>query len=723
MWDAIKRILRKRQIYIGLLVILIATAMVLKLFNLQITNGNVLNYYANKGSYSVRTIEAERGKIYDRNGKLIAYNRTGYNVQVLESGTLTLAERDAMYHQLLQVLNKNGDSFENAMINYLTPEIEFGVLIDDATEKEELTRRNNWIMRWMGEAFFNMPQEDIDRMLQAKSAREIFEYFRTEMFQIDASYSDADAYAIMAIRYTLLTNGGLSTTTPQILATDISAATMAELETRHMEFPGISTVEVYFRQYNDAQTVSHVLGYVRAMSEQEYQTIYKDLGYASTEFVGKEGIEKAAEQYLHGTKGMKTVYVDKEGHEIGTVSSTAAIPGDDIYLTIDLDLQAAALKSMKNYVEVVKSKQDDKTNFGDCVGGAVVVMDVNSGEVLASVSYPDYDPSIFLASKYDEEAQQAITDLYADTEKSASLNRATMGLYAPGSVFKPIVALAGLENNVIRKNTVCTCNRSGVYANFKLTCLGNHGGLSVVPALVKSCNIFFYDISVEMGITAMDNYAKAFGLGELTGIEISEYQGARSNPETMADRELDLTHVWSAADTAQTSIGQLYCLFTPMQLARYAAALGNGGNLITPHLIGQVVSADGTVTKTETVSTKITGISQENMAIVKEGMIGVVSDSSASINAYFKQFDFDIAGKTGTPETGEEAFGKSSNGVFVCYAPAENPQVAVSVVLEHGVWGSNAAYIASEVLAAYFGLDSVGDVIYTPDGGTAEILP
>ncbi len=723
MWDTLKKILKKRQLYVSILVICIVTAMVLQLFNLQITNGDVLNYYANKGSYSVRTMEAQRGKIYDRNGKLIAYNRTGYNVQVLEYGNLTWAQRDAVYYDLLQILEKNGDNYDNALTNYLTPEIEFGVLIDDATDPEELELRQNWIMRYAGEKNFNMPQEDIDKLLQAQTAREIFAYFREEMFQIDESYSEADAYAIMAIRYTVLANGGLSTTTPQVIASDVSEATMAEIETRHLDFPGISTVEVYFRQYNNAQTVSHVLGYVRAMNEEEYQTIYKDLGYASNEIVGKEGIEKAAEQYLRGVKGSKTIYVDKNGRELGTVSSTSAIPGNDIYLTIDLDLQAAALESMKNYVEVVKSQKDDETNFGDCVGGAVVVMGVNSGEVLASVSYPDYDPNIFLASKYDTEAQQAIMDLYADLEKTPSLNRATMGLYAPGSVFKPVVALASLENNVLGKNTTCTCNRKGVYSNFTLTCLGNHGTLSVVPALVKSCNIFFYDTSVNLGITAMDSYAKAFGLGERTGIEIAEKEGQRSNPETMKKSELDLTHVWSDADTAQTSIGQLYARFTPMQLARYAAALGNGGNLITPHLIGQVVAADGTVTKTETVSTKIEGISQETMGVVKEGMIGVVSEESNSIYAYFRQFDFDIAGKTGTPETGEEVFKKSSNGVFVCYAPAENPQIAVSVVLEHGVWGANAAYIASEVLAAYFGLEDTENVIYAPDGGATEILP
>lgn len=721
MWDTLKKLLKKRQLYIGLLAIVLVVAMVLKLYNLQITNGDVLNYYANKGSYSVRTIEAQRGKIYDRNGKLIAYNRTGYNVQILESGNLTWEQRDAVYAKLLQILNKNGDTFENALTKYITPELTFGVLIDDDTDADELTLRKNWIQRWTG--MFGVSQEEVTQLQKTTTAKEIFDYFRQNMFKIDSSYSEAMAYDIMAIRYTLLNNGGLSTTAAQIIATDISEESMAEIENRHLEFPGISTVEVYFRQYNNAQTVSHVLGYVRAMSEQEYENIYKELGYTSNEIVGKEGIEKAAEKYLRGQKGSQTIYVDKNGGELGTVSSTAAIPGKDVYLTIDLDLQEAALNSMKNYVEVVKSKKDDVTNFGDCVGGAVVVMDIKSGEVLASVSYPDYDPNIFLASKYDEEAQQAITDLYADSEKSASLNRATMGLYAPGSVFKPIVALAALENKVINKNTICTCNRTGVYSNFKLTCLGHHGRLSVIPALVKSCNIFFYDVSVDLGITQMDQYAKAFGLGELTGIEIAEYAGTRSNPETMEDSELDLTHVWSDADTAQTSIGQLYSRFTPMQLARYAATFGNGGNLVTPHLIGQVVAADGTVIKTETVSTKIEGISSGNMQIVKEGMIGVVSDPSASINAYFKQFDFEVAGKTGTPETGEEAFGKSSNGVFVCYAPADNPQIAVSVVLEHGVWGSNAAYIASEVLEAYFSNDVATDEEYKTDGGTVGILP
>lgn len=719
MLEGIKKLLKNRYFYIGIIVAAITAAMLLKLVNLQIVNGSVLDYYASRGYYSVRTIEAQRGKIYDRNGKLIAYNRTGYNVQVVKnSENSDWAKRDQIYYNLLKIFEKNGDSIENLLKKYITPEIEFGVLIDDDDDPDELDMRKNWI-RYVIEDQFDIKYEDID---QLKTARDVFSYFRKELFEISEEYDETDAYNIMAIRFTILMNGGISNTTPQVIATDVSEETMSEIETRHLEFPGVSTKEVYFRQYNDPQTIAHILGYVRAMSEEEYEEIYKESGYSKNEIVGKEGIEKAAEKYLRGTKGSETIYIDKDGRELGEVSKTPAVAGEDIYLTIDLDLQEAAIKAMEKHIARIRSEKDDEKNFGDCVGGAIVVMDINSGDVLASVSYPDFDPNIFLAPSSDAEAQQAITDLYTDTEKSASLNRATQGLYAPGSVFKPIVAIAALEEGKITKDTTCYCNREGVYANFRLTCLGRHGNLDLIQAIVKSCNIYFYDVGVETGISVIDQYAKAFGLGENTGIEISEYQGARSNEETMRDKEIDLTHVWSAADTAQTSIGQLYCQFTPMQMARYAAALGNGGNLITPHLIQKRVAADGTVVETEKQSSKIEGLSEENLAIIKEGMIGVVGDTSSSIYSYFKDFGFDIAGKTGTPETGLESQNQSSNGTFICYAPADNPEIAVSVVLEHGVWGTNAAILASDVLAEYFGTNDSEDISYIIDYGETDII-
>ena len=720
MFEKLLKLIKGRYLYLGIIVFLIIAAITARLFYLQIVNGKVLDYYATRGSYSIRVIEAPRGNIYDKNGQLIAYNRTGYNLMIVKSSDIKENQRDEMYVRLLDVFEKNGDQIDNIFYKYITADLQFGTLIGDDSDKTKSDARKSWLnMVVIKLNKLNVNKTELDKL---NTSKDIFDYLRKNVFKIDEKYDEKTAYNIMVIKYDILLNiGSLSSTIPLKIATDISAATMMEIETRHLEFPGIYTDEVYFREYNDPETVSHVLGYVRAMSESDWNTLYKnDPNYSKNDIVGKEGIEYAAENELKGKKGTKTIYVDKNGREVGEISRQDAVPGNDIYLTIDTDLQKVALDSLIRNIDLTRSKKDDKTNFGDCVAGAVAVMDVKTGELLASVSYPDYDPDIFLAPGSDKAAQDAINALYTDTAKNASMNRVTQGLYAPGSAFKPVVALAALQNNKITPSTTFLCNKDWKYG---LHCLSYHGNLNVVQAITKSCNIFFYETGVKTGINLIDDYAKKFGLGEKTGIEISEYQGYRSNEQTMKLKEIDLTHHWTDADTAQTSIGQLYCQFTPVQMVRYAAGLGTKGNLVNPHLIKEIVSPAGNVTEAKIITTKIDGISDSYYNTVKTGMIGVISDEEASIRKYFEKFNFSIAAKTGTPETGEEAFGKSSNGVFVCYAPADDPKVAISVVLERGVWGSNAAPVASDILAKYFGIDEKASAGYTQDSSNVKIIP
>lgn len=742
MIDWIKKLVRSRQFYLSLMVFAVVFAMVLKLFNLQIVNGNALYQLATRGTYSYRTVEAPRGKIYDRNGKLIAFNRTGYNVQVFKNNDIDMKQRDKMYLQVLEVLARNGDTFENLFSRYITEEITFGTQIDGVAEdpkdaEQELQTRKDWLVKRIDDFLVDESKAQKEAE-QLETAREIFDYFRTELYKIDEAYSDAEAYKIMAIRYSIIISiGRLSNKTPFILAKDVSEETMSEIETRHAEFPGVSTEEVYFRQYNDPRTVAHILGYVRGMSEQEYKTEYtEDKGYSPNDLVGKGGIEKEAESILRGTKGLKTIYVDKDGREIGGESLTPPVSGDDIYLTIDLDLQKASIAAMQYWVEEVKKKKDNEKNFGDCVGGAVVVMNAKSGELLASVSYPDFDPNIFLAPSSNEAAQDAIRKLYdpQDNTLTPGVNRAIQGLYPPGSIFKPLVTIAALETGAINTHTHFFCKGSWEHQGTRLGCLGHHGNLAVVNALGVSCNVFFYEAAIQTKIDALDEYAKLFGLGEKTGLELKdqEYVGNRSNEETMRKKDPDLTHIWSDVDTAQTSIGQLYNQFTPVQLARYAAALGNGGNLINAHLIQKTVSAKGTTKETAVQSNKIDKVSATSYQVVQQGMLQMIDTASSTkkefdeLKAKYKAKygkELTIAGKTGTPETGEEKKGKSSHGTFIGYAPADNPEVAVAVVLERGVWGYNAAHIACDVLEEYFGLNEKTETDYTANSGTPGLVP
>ena len=805
MIEELKKIIKSRQFFLNILVLIITTVILLKLFNLQIVNGRVLDYYASRGSYGMRTIEAPRGKIYDRNGKLIAYNRTGYNVMVIRTGNIKEKDRPELYHELLKIFEKNGDTIDNLLSVYLTEDIEFTDLIKDETDEAAVKLKETWITKLINTVYTkNLSEEELKEL---GTPRKIFDYLRYKIMGINESYSDKEAYYIAAIMYTIVWNGNISITEPKKIATDVSQETMVEIEARHLELPGVYTEEIYFRQYNDPQLIAQLLGYVRAMSGEEYANLYSNKKvygegfagnniealiegkkvitqidgdgkwnvdipegttlkdgdiiktterttggkvissgnivfktYSPNDIVGKSGIEKAAERTLKGEKGSKIIYVDKNGREIEEVYKKEAKAGDDVYLTIDLDLQKAARDSIIRNIEKVKEAKDyveggteeqnkNARNFGDCVAGAVVAMEIETGELLASVSYPDFNPNIFLAPSSDKLAQQAIEALYSEmkdgkkNEETPSVNRVTQGLYAPGSVFKPIVALAALQEQKITKNTTYDCQRTW---NYKLTCLAYHNHLSIVPSISKSCNVFFYEAGVALGINTIDKYAEWFGLGIKSGIEIPELLGKRSNQETMKEKEIDLQHVWSDADTAQTSIGQLYCQFTPVQLVRYTAALGTQGIMPLTHIIQKTVSYTGETKNTQPVQIQISGVSSTNYNIVKEGMIGVTDSADASIRPYFKKF-FDVgitvAGKTGTPETGLEKLKKSSNGVFICYAPADNPKIAVAVVLEHGVWGSNAAPIAADVLAKYFGLEDEDEISYTVDIATPGVLP
>lgn len=680
-----KALVCNRFFYLCLAVTVGMSAVSVRLYQLQIVQGSQWLENASQSSLTTATLymDSPRGDIYDCNGVLLATTRTAYKVQMVYVER-EQAFRDAMYLELIQLFQKNGDSYQNTLSRYLTYPLAWG---SSAQEEEQQKRWLNTIV---------LRKSDRDRIHTPEDA---FAYLREEVLQIDPSYTEEEAYQIMIIRYQT-EQYGLSSLTPTVLATDVCEKTMEIIQSRHLDFPGVSTEEVYYREYVNSQAMSHVLGYVRAISPEEYQE-RKDEGYTSDDVLGKLGIEKAAEAYLRGQRGTKTVYLDQESGAVRVLSTQDSIPGNDVYLTLDADLQTVAMEALADAIETIRAGKNDVQNFGDANAGAVVVEDVKTGEILAMVSYPTYDNSIFVAPSTDKEAQQAITDLFQDPN-SASLNRTTQGLYPIGSTFKPVVALAGLEGGTLTPYQRIACTGSIVLGNQQHHCLGTHGELNLEAALRHSCNIYFQRAGIAAGIDAVDAWAQLFGLGEKTGVEISEYSGYRSNQTTMQLKESDITHIWSDSDTAQSAIGQLYTLFTPLQMSNYTAALANGGYRNTPYLIQSAISKDGTVLfATDPSSTKIP-VSADSLAAIRKGMVSM-ADNNGTAQKVFAAFPKGfVAAKTGTPETGLEAFGQSSHSVLICYAPADDPQIAVSVVIEHGVWGSNSLQVAGKILDSYF---------------------
>ncbi|WP_265443966.1 penicillin-binding protein 2 [Acetivibrio straminisolvens] len=670
---------------------LIFAVIVVQLANLQIINGEYYDEKSQTKLLAERDIIAPRGKIVDRNGIPIAVNRMGYAVKIAKT-SMTENEKSEMILKLISIFEKNGDSYEKNLSYYLTfNPIAFG----------PRNQSQDALQRWKKDMVVKP-----DDMKLLETPEDVFRYLRKK-FSVDEKYTDEEAYKIMTIKYDMLIKG-YTATNPLLVAKDVKVETVAQIEERSHEFPGVLIDIIPQRKYLDAGSVAHVLGYIGIISEDEYKK-YKENGYGMNDMIGKEGIEKTQESQLRGINGRKRVEVDTNGRLTAELSSEPAIPGNDVVLTIDMRLQKAAMKSLESNIERIKSKADYKKNFGDAFAGAAVAIDVNSGEVLAMASYPTYDPSVFLAGPQDKEAQKTISNLFSDEKNKPLFNRAIQGRYTPGSTYKPLSSIAGLETGVITpQNSYITDRGTHVIGGWTFKCMEyptyGHGKIDVIRALATSCNIYFHELGVKVGIDNIDAWAKNFGLGEYTGIELpGEQKGIRANKQTKKELRND---DWRPADTAQSAIGQFDNAFTPIQLANYVSTLANGGKRYKPHVVKEIRKYDGsTVLKGEPEYEKLS-IKEETMKIVHEGMLAVANAEDGTVNQLFSDFPFTVAGKTGTPETGLEHLGQSSNGVFIAYAPADNPQIAVAVVIEHGVWGSEVAPVAKDILREYFGMNS-----------------
>jgi penicillin-binding protein 2 len=444
--------------------------------------------------------------------------------------------------------------------------------------------------------------------------------------------------------------------------------------------------------------------------------------------VGQYGVERQDEAYLRGRAGTRLVQITDGAVADAAEGGSPATQGCDVTLTIDMDLQKAALSSLERNIQCIREERDNgymetksDVNFRDADSGAAVAVDVRTGEVLAMVSSPTYDPTIFLRD--DAEARQAIADLWQDPLKGA-LNRAIQGTYTPGSTFKPLTAIAALEEGVINRNTERVDEGVIEFSGMKFRCLEKpyegHGAQTLKQALEVSCNIFFYQIGVDTTIDNLEKWAKLFGLGVKTGIDLPyEAAGTMSSKAFKLEKQKD---IWRPADTAQTSIGQMFNSFTPLQMACYMAALANGGLYYTPYVTKEVTRYDGSPVRKAKPEARRIPVSAESIDAVKEGMVNSTTSIDGTASEAFAGFPFAVAGKTGTAQTGYENQDQSSNSLFVCYAPADDPEIAVAVVIEKGVWGSYTAPVARDILESYFGLTgSASEKAATGDAASALV--
>lgn len=484
--------------------------------------------------------------------------------------------------------------------------------------------------------------------------------------------------------------------TPIRIATDADIATLTKIAEHQLELPGVMIEEQPIRDYPLKDVGAHVFGYVREISKEELDA-WRDKGYKMGDIVGKTGLERVYDEVLRGEPGGQQVEVDAGGRPVKTLPGRKVpVAGSSLKLTLDRSLEEAAAQGLRESMDRIKTQFPTKA-------GAVVVLDVRTGAVLAMVSEPSFDPNDFTRETIPPDTWQAMND----PKWQPQLNRAIRGEYPPGSTFKMVVATAGLETGTIRPRD--TIVDRGVYWRIepkKCWKPGGHGVINLTRAIEVSCNVYFYDLGYRTGIDAINRYAEGYGLGRPTGINLypGEKTGLLATPEWKLKNYkllgLKKPEPWQPGETLSAAIGQGFSSFTPLQMANYVATLANGGTRYRPYLVSQVIGPDGKVKETygPEVMEKM-DLKPSTLAAIKEGMHLVAQGPEGTAAAYFRNFPIPVAGKTGTAQNPHGA----DHGWFVGFAPYDKPEIAVAVLVEQGGHGGSAAApVARRIFETYF---------------------
>ena len=688
----------------GVLVAALIALCVVTLYKLQIIEGAAYYEESQNKQVSNQTVTAARGNILDRYGRVLVSNRECYNLKISDTRLFSdeVEDPNAVILEMINMVEAAGETYIDDLPITKEPPFEY----TDMTA----------LQRTLLTAYLDSKGLDEDT-----TAVELMSYFRTR-YEIANSYNAEEMRKIASVRYALNVRYSINTN-PYVFVEDASIDLISDL----MGVVG-NVVEVetsYVREYN-TQYAAHILGYVQAMSEEDmekYRPQDENSGYDYDTKVGRDGVEYTFEDWLHGTNGTARVTRTSSGTITSTVYTEDPVPGNHVYLTIDIQLQEAVERILETGIYELQLKRDEDnakyTMEGnldevreDIQGGAIVVVDVKTGEPLAIASYPTFDLSSII---------EDYSDLL-EAENDPLFNRARTGAYEPGSTFKPCTAIAGLTENIINTETQIEC--TGLFTKYadqgyapacwiytqtdgQLT----HGYDNVTEAIKDSCNVFFYTVADNLGIRKLMEYAKNFGLGESTGIELSETTGNMANPDNHLNYDVDS---WVDGDTVQAGIGQSDSMFTPLQLAEYCAAIANGGTRHSAAILKSVRSYDYSrqlyQKETEVLST--VDSADYNWAAVQRGMYLMANDiTSSSSTVYYALSNYSyngvslpVAAKTGTSQLGED---KTNNAIFMCYAPFDDPEIAIAIVVERGQSGANLSKMARNVLDAYFSLGTL----------------
>ena len=664
---------------LSLLIYLIGIVLIVQLFNLQILNGEEYREYSNTRLSRESTLEATRGKILDRNGNILATNKTGFSIELYK----TKIDENTLNKSILNLINVL-EEHNQAYVD------SFPIKIDPF----EFTIADETLAKW--KATYKLTEE--------ATAEDCFNYFKKKYKITNEDVSEARK--IIAIRYEITTKG-YSNTKSLNIAQNISSEVVSILSERGTEFPGINIITDSIRTYTSGNLASHVIGYIGRISEEEYKA--KKDEYKNNDILGRTGIEAVFEKYLKGNRGVKQIDMSVDGTVTAEYITEEATAGSDVILTIDANLQNIAQMALRNNIEKIKAGGFSQRY--EAKSGCVVVMNVKSGEVLALANCPDYEPQDFVGSISREKYNTYV-------QGQALFNRSISGAYAPGSTFKMVTAIAGLETGVIDAKT--RINDTGIYPKYtKPVCWyytsyhKGHGYQNVSGAIKNSCNFFFYEVGDRMGIDNLARYGRYFGLGSKTGIELtSETAGTLASRESKKAR---YNEDWYAGDITSAAIGQSLNNFSPLQMAKYISILANNGNQVKPTVVKAVRKADGTEVPREEINQFVkeqlgltdtdigdVTIKPENLNVILEGMRSVAMDAGGTAYNIFKDFRIEIGGKTGSAETSTG----DVNAWFVGFAPFNDPEIAIVVMVENGGHGNYTAEVVRDIMDEYFGMSN-----------------
>ena len=640
------------------------------LYDAQILHGGENRAKSISSNAASETVTASRGIITDRNGKVLVSNRLAYTLVFDRSGFDDDAALNAAILRLVQLCEETGTGWNDTLpigrvgsfLRYSNARSE---TFDKFIEKNDLT--------------------------SGASGRQLLSELR-ELYHVDESLSEREARLIVGVRYELHSRDSYT------FAEDVSTEVLSLITDGRYEGVTIRTASA--RVYNTA-LAAHILGTIGPIWQEEWSSNedtgyvgYADKGYSMNDLVGKDGVEKAFESYLRGTDGRRLITTDETGKITGELYTREPQPGGTVALTLDIDLQADVEAALAETISGMIDKDSNER------GGAAAVVSVGTGEVLALASYPTYDLSTF-----NEDYDELVND-----QRLPMFNRATQGIYAPGSTFKMVTAVAALESGIITPSSII--QDRGIYTYYKdpqpmcwiYSQTGStHGRINVSQAITDSCNYFFYEVGRLTGIRTLDSYASQFGLGQSTGIEIGDSSGVLASPEWAESHDQE----WTDGQTITAAIGQSYNLFTPLQLANYVATLVGGGDHYQAHLLKNVKAYDNSrlLYMYDDKPMNTVEISDSTLSAVTRGMHELTV--SGSVAYAFENCVVSAGAKTGSAQVGTDI----ANGVFVAYAPYENPEIAVAIVIEKGGSGAALANTAVEIINSWFSRAQDGTAI------------